>query len=327
LGKPKCTKCGFLGHLEKDCEGKGKKRKGENKSGPKKKKKKADESNNLEEEIACVLEEDQEMYNYDSCDSIDLNEIDEKLIYYDWLADSATTSHVSNSLEAFTSFQPLQKARITGVGNTSTHAEGRGTVELESQMDGQRFIIKLLDVLYIPSNKQNLFSLGRWDKSGGRYIGGKGQLTLVTKDGKRVAKGQKVDNNLYKMDLRPKLPRKISSEIQTNSSQAYVVAKPAQSWEIWHRRLGHVGYSGIQQMVSKGLVEGLNIDMSSPKPDCRACTEAKQAEELFGKHSSGSTKPGELTHIDVWGKYSVTSINGNQYHILFVDDSGCYDFV
>ena len=33
------------------------------------------------------------------------------------------------------------------------------------------------------------------------------------------------------------------------------------------------------------------------------------------------TKPGELTHIDVWGKYSVTSINGNQYYTIFVDDA------
>lgn len=29
----------------------------------------------------------------------------------------------------------------------------------------------------------------------------------------------------------------------------------------------------------------------------------------------------EAKHIDVWGKYSIASINGNQYYILFVDDS------
>jgi Integrase core domain len=36
------------------------------------------------------------------------------------------------------------------------------------------------------------------------------------------------------------------------------------------------------------------------------------------------TVPGELTHIDLWGKYDVASINGNHYFILLVDDSEWY---
>ena len=35
-------------------------------------------------------------------------------------------------------------------------------------------------------------------------------------------------------------------------------------------------------------------------------------------------EPGELTHINVWGKYSVSSINGYQYYLLFVDDASRY---
>jgi len=37
-----------------------------------------------------------------------------------------------------------------------------------------------------------------------------------------------------------------------------------------------------------------------------------------------NTKAGELTHIDVWGKYSVSSINGFQYYLLMVDDASQY---
>jgi hypothetical protein len=43
--------------------------------------------------------------------------------------------------------------------------------------------------------------------------------------------------------------------------------------------------------------------------------------EPFDKRTEQKTEPGELTHIDLWGKYSITSINGNQYYILFVDDA------
>jgi hypothetical protein len=50
--------------------------------------------------------------------------------------------------------------------------------------------------------------------------------------------------------------------------------------------------------------------------------QAKQHVTPFPKVSvSVATKPGETTHMDLWGKYPVTSINGNQYFHSFLDDS------
>ena len=69
------------------------------------------------------------------------------------------------------------------------------------------------------------------------------------------------------------------------------------------------------------MVNGFNVNIRTPKPDCIACTEAKQTVEPFDQHTEKETEPGDLTHIDVWGKYSTTSINGNQYFLLMVDDS------
>jgi hypothetical protein len=72
------------------------------------------------------------------------------------------------------------------------------------------------------------------------------------------------------------------------------------------------------------VVLGFTVDVHSPKPDCIACTEAKHAEVPYTKHVDRETKPGELTHIDLWGKYDVKSINGHQYYALFVDDASRY---
>ena len=96
------------------------------------------------------------------------------------------------------------------------------------------------------------------------------------------------------------------------------------SWEIWHQRFGHISYKGLQQLLDENLVEGLAVDTQSPKPDCTACTEAKQSEKPFSVSTCCTTRPGELTHIDVWGKYDVVSINGHQYFVLMVDDVMCY---
>ena len=51
---------------------------------------------------------------------------------------------------------------------------------------------------------------------------------------------------------------------------------------------------------------------------------SKGSEEPFQKQSERKTVPGKLTHIDLWGKYSVVSINGHQCYIVFVDDAGWY---
>jgi hypothetical protein len=72
------------------------------------------------------------------------------------------------------------------------------------------------------------------------------------------------------------------------------------------------------------MVSGLQVDPKSPKSDCIPCTEAKQAHCPFPSIAAHTITVGHLTHIDLWGKYAVHSINGNQYYILFVDDYSCY---
>ena len=74
-------------------------------------------------------------------------------------------------------------------------------------------------------------------------------------------------------------------------------------------------------MLDNNLVDSFNVDMRTQKPDCIACTELKQTVEPFGKSAEQKTEPGKLTHINLWGKYRITSINGNQYYILFIDDA------
>jgi len=107
----------------------------------------------------------------------------------------------------------------------------------------------------------------------------------------------------------------------TVKPQVFLSSEPTQSWETWHKRFGHISYHRLQQMLDKNLVEGFSVNMQTKIPDCVTCTKSKQTVEPFSKTAKRKTEPGELTHIDVWGKYSVPSINGNKYYILFVDDS------
>jgi hypothetical protein len=82
-----------------------------------------------------------------------------------------------------------------------------------------------------------------------------------------------------------------------------------------------LGYSGLQKLLDNKMVEGFNVNKNTPKPDCVACTEAKQHVKPFPKSTNRKTEAGDLTHIDLWGKYAVKSINSNQYYIVLVDDA------
>ena len=148
------------------------------------------EETNAMEEIAFTITEE-----------TDSSEAQKASYQHDWLADSATTSHITNQRSAFTTFQPLTNISVRGVGDVTTKAKGCGTVELESECNGVTYLLKLEDVLYIPTNRNNLISLGRWDNAGGCHMGGKGTLTLIAKNRKHVAIGRRINNHLYKMNF------------------------------------------------------------------------------------------------------------------------------
>ena len=84
-------------------------------------------------------------------------------------------------------------------------------------------------------------------------------------------------------------------------------------WTCWIYR--------TSKITGQKMVDGFTVDEDSPKPDCIACTEAKQHVKPFPKSLIRTTEAGELTHIDSWGKYSFRSINGHQYYLLLVDDA------
>ena len=95
----KCHNCRKIGHQQKNCLSK---KKGKKK---KKEKKGADQVNYGEEEITFLA--DEEHYNFNTFDACNVDVNDHQLIYYDWLADMATTSHVTHQREAFMDYTPM----------------------------------------------------------------------------------------------------------------------------------------------------------------------------------------------------------------------------
>jgi transposase InsO family protein len=200
-------------------------------------------------------------------------------------------------------------------GKNKSFAIAKGTVFLQSECDGEIHTLRLNNVLHIPNTDNSLLSLGCWEQSFGRQIHAQyGKITLLTEKGIAVARGIRLSNRLYQMAFT------ISRE-PADAEYAFHAQAFQPSWEVWHRKYAHVSYSGLQHLLDNKMVDGFDVDTSTDKPDCVACTEAKLIRSPYGPATDRFTKPGELMHVDLWGKYDKISIHGNKYYLLLVDDA------
>ena len=184
--------------------------------------------------------------------------------------------------------------------------QGRGTIELVLMCKEHDYILLLENVLHVPGMWNNLILLGCSDAAGGYYTGGGGTITLIMKDGRHVPQETKINNHLYKMKMAVKAPT-------FHPLQTFIGCELAHTWETWHWQFGNVGYSGLQKLLEKRLVDEFNMDEQTPKPDCVTCTEVKQHVKPFPKTVNQSTEPRELTHINLWGSNLLTAINTTYY--------------
>jgi len=182
--------------------------------------------------------------------------------------------------------------------------------------------LNLENVNYIPSNKYNIFALGRWDNNGRKYQASGSELLLIDRQGIPVLKGPKIASNIYKFHLK--------LHAITNKTKMYMLSceESKQSWETWHHRFGHVSYKGLKCLNNDKLVDGFTVNENTLMPACESCTQAKQTVKEFPKKTEHTKRQkGKLTHIDLWGKYDVASINGKQYYLLLVDNATRYVIV
>ncbi len=179
-GKEQCIHCTKFNHTSDDCYFK-------NKLKPSKKEKKREnsckhtknEANAVESDHSyAAIEEVEEVgevslggitfdpsehgqyFNFDNENVTDYNVNDEHTLYYDWLANSVTTSHITNRCNTFVTYVPIQNTLITRVGGLQAQAKGCGDVNIIVSYKGKAYLIHLCDVLYVSRNQNNLFSLG-----------------------------------------------------------------------------------------------------------------------------------------------------------------------
>jgi len=125
-----------------------------------------------------------------------------------------------------------------------------------------------------------------------------------------IGKGKNF-NNLYILEtqntsLSPSLP-------EVSSFTGSVVADSL----IWHHRLGHPSSIALKKLVS--VIPSLK-SVSPGVFHCSICPLAKQKRLAYVSHNNIEKNPFDLVHLDVWGPFSVESVEGYKYFLTLVDD-------
>ncbi|RVW80008.1 Retrovirus-related Pol polyprotein from transposon TNT 1-94 [Vitis vinifera] len=97
--------------------------------------------------------------------------------------------------------------------------------------------------------------------------------------------------------------------------------KACTKYAIW--RLGHISNQRIQRLVSKRILDPLDL---SDFQVCIECIKGKQT-NVRKKYANRCGGVLEFIHTDICGPFPTPSWNGQQYFITFIDDYSRYDYL
>ncbi|GJZ37619.1 putative ribonuclease H-like domain-containing protein [Tanacetum coccineum] len=97
---------------------------------------------------------------------------------------------------------------------------------------------------------------------------------------------------------------------------------------LWHRRLGHINFKTINQLVRGNLVRGLPSNLFENDHTCVACQKGKRHKaSCKTKLVSSICQPLQLLHMDLFGPTSIRSINHKTYCLVVTDDYSRFSWV
>ncbi|GJR18917.1 retrovirus-related pol polyprotein from transposon TNT 1-94 [Tanacetum coccineum] len=137
-------------------------------------------------------------------------------------------------------------------------------------------------------------------------------------DGVELIKGSR-GSNLYT----------ISVEDMMKSSLIYLLSKASKnkSW-LWHRRLNHLNFGTINDLVRKDLVRGLPRLKFEKDHLCSAFQLGKSKKHTHKpKPENTNLEVLNTLHMDLCGPMRVQTINGKRYILVIVDDYSRFTWV
>lgn len=303
-----CENCERPGHTKADCYSKGGGKEGQ---GPRQKK--AAKAKEVETAVVAADDNDENKLFAFTCTSDHATIADDLDIPKSKLGtcmDSGASRDFCPDRTKFLNYRTIRR-KITMASGSTLDAVGMGDLQIELPNGNKKTKVTFKNAIHAPDMAFTLLSISRLDKAGFAVLFKKGMCTISNPDGKTIGTIPHTDG-LYKL-----VANRSKAQETANSASAKMSISEA------HKKLGHIAHSAIRHAITKGLIEGIDLDANS-KPDfCEACAKAKSARQPFPKESeTRAEKFGDRVHWDLWGPASVRSLNGHHYYVAArIDDA------
>mmetsp|Transcript_639 Transcript_639/g.1554 ORF Transcript_639/g.1554 Transcript_639/m.1554 type:complete len:206 (+) Transcript_639:395-1012(+) len=202
-----------------------------------------------------------------------------KSMCMDWVLDSGATHHITPHKEAF--WELGNRGKEIRALEGQAQAVGEGTVRLRASQPGQSKqlaegepMLELRNVLWVPSAPCSLLSEVRLQRVGGTLRGAGDSRQFVLPGGVSVRGTLSGSSGLFGFRAECVLP--------TAALGMGALRQPADACaQLWHRRLGHLSSSSMQQVIR--MVHGMDLTLQQAGavsdalcPECAASKQHKR---------------------------------------------------
>ncbi|XP_061998818.1 uncharacterized protein LOC133716093 [Rosa rugosa] len=229
-----------------------------------------------------------------------------------WYVDSGCSRHMTGDKTWFASFEDENTTGSVTFGDgRKANILARGTVNTPG-------IPNLKNVLFVEGLTANLISVSHLADDYEDVWFNKQRCLVLNQKGEGIMGGKRYFDNSYHIQANE------SSSLQPCLS----VKTTEETFELWHKKMGHVNYQDLLKLSSKQCVRGLpNLKGKTDKicGDCKIGKQTKAPHRVL--NSATTTKVLELLHMDLMGPAQSESIGGKSYMLVVVDDFSRYTWV
>ena len=240
----------------------------------------------------------------------------------EWVCDSGADYHMSGDINLFDFLDDVPSTFHVKQIKGKVPITKWGVVRLSTEKaKGEKGVLELHEVLFLPGMRVNIFSLQRIRDKGACSYTFEGEphpgkkIPILNREGEQIATMQE------SLKARPTLICKglnIREEMEGE-----VLGGKGISMELLHKRLGHTSQGGMERLVREQMVRGLEEGVKGDFGMCRGCKMGKSSEQPHPRKAQEfrATEPLELIHTDIAGPFSPKAIEGGgQYNLVIVDD-------
>lgn len=219
-----------------------------------------------------------------------------------WIIDSGCSSHYCNDINLLSNIRD-EESFVTCANQETIKISKVGEVH----MSNNNTDITLKNVKYNPNFTNNLLSIPKLVENGA-IASFEGDQTTIKSNGVVVMKGIKKDGLYY-----------LQCETKDQNDRVLGVNEKLSEIELIHNRLGHIGNTGMKQLLNKQAANGIETVNIDEMKNCETCSIGKAHRIAFGDYSSRekAQAPLERIHCDL---SSFIHQNNYKYVSVIVDE-------